>query len=95
MLYAVWSFGQRLAIQLLRLRPPSVLYGMPSAWLSLDPQAPEVASSADAIKARLEPCQQLFHKFAGSALTSRNAAAQTAAVYAVQHFWHQAGSPPE
>ncbi len=59
-----------------------------------DPQASEVASSADAIKAALEPCQQLFHKFAGSALTSRNAAAQTAAVYAVQHFWHQAGSPP-
>ena len=57
-------------------------------------QAAEAASSADAIKARLEPCQQLFHKFAGSALTSRNAAAQTAAVYAVQHFWHQAGSPP-
>ena len=34
-------------------------------------------------------------KWAAETQNSRNAAAQRAAVYAVQEFWQRAGSPPE
>ena len=53
------------------------------------------ATSPAETESRLAPCRHMLMKWAADSQNSRNAAAQRAAVYAVQEFWQRAGSPPE
>ena len=59
------------------------------------PQDQVSAITPAEIESRLVPCQHMLMKWAADSQNSRNAAAQRAAVYAVQEFWQRAGSPPE